>query len=216
MFRDLVLGILRDGRTAWAFGLMKEFRRRSGVKVNTGNFNRELKDRLAPRGMVQRAENPDGADPRRVPYRITEAGTASFDQWWLQSRMRRVTAYEDDLSVWALFVHLFVPEVVRQALEERERDLWWQGKELERDREAARKQPMANDGSLPVLELLLTRRIRHVAADLEFLEEVRTAFESWAAARERARDPTTPEVPGSPGRPAPGRGRAKPPGGRER
>jgi hypothetical protein len=45
---------------------------------------------------------------------------------------------------------------------------------------SARAPARAADGPFAALPLLLARRIKHVAADLEFIEEFRAAFERWA------------------------------------
>jgi hypothetical protein len=209
MFRHLVLGLLRDGGASWAFRLLKEYRRRAGVASNAGNFNRELKNRLAPRGYVRREENPDGADPRRVPYGITDAGRAAFDEWWLHARVSSPESHEDELSIWALFIHLFPPDVVRRVLAEKEQELWWRGKQLERDHESTRNSPPPRDQALPVLELLLTKRLREVAAALEFLEELRNKYEAWLPTVPGA-DPPSPPAGGPVSAPASPRTRPTP------
>jgi hypothetical protein len=78
MFRYLVLGLLRDGEPRHGYAVMKEYRERSGLQVNTGSFYRELQ-RLVAEGLVQTVANPTDADPRRAPYQITETGSACFD-----------------------------------------------------------------------------------------------------------------------------------------
>ena len=76
-FRYLVLGLLRHGEPRHGYALMKEYQEHTGLRLSTGNFYRELQ-RLSVEGLVRTASNPEGADPRRAPYRITEAG-AAFD-----------------------------------------------------------------------------------------------------------------------------------------
>ena len=80
MFRYLVLGLLRNGDACHGYAVIKDYRKRTGQEASSGNFYRELQ-RLVGEGLVRTATNPPGADPRRAPYQITEAGSAVFDTW---------------------------------------------------------------------------------------------------------------------------------------
>src|SRR5213596_1396376 len=73
MLRYVLLALLADGTPAHGYALMKAYRERSGVRLSIGNVYREL-SRLAGEGLIVAATNPPGADPRRVPYRITDKG----------------------------------------------------------------------------------------------------------------------------------------------
>ena len=75
MFWHLVLGFLRDGRPRHGYELITEYKGHFGEKLNPGNLYRELA-RLAGEGLVKNGVNPPGADPRRIPYQITERGRA--------------------------------------------------------------------------------------------------------------------------------------------
>ena len=65
MFRYVLLGMLRDGEVRHGYGLAKEYEQRTGVKVVAGNVYRELR-KLVDEGLVERAKNSDGSDPRRL------------------------------------------------------------------------------------------------------------------------------------------------------
>ncbi len=176
MFRYIVLGLLRNGERLHGYALMKAYRARSGTQISTGNFYRELQ-RLAGVGLVRPVTNPDGADPRRAPYEITEAGAAAFDAWLSGPNESPLGQYDDELSARALFVVGAEPAVTRKVLDGWQEELWMRGKMIERARETAARY----DGTVPAppstLTLLLARRLKHVAADLEFIEELRAAYE---------------------------------------
>jgi len=183
MFQYLVLGLLRDGKPRHGYALMKDYRDRSGVQLSTGSFYRELQ-KLAAKGLVRTSANPEGADPRRAPYEITPEGTAAFDGWLVAPARPNPDDYEDELSCRALFVWQAGQAVVRAVLDRWQEALWISGKMLERAREGAA--PPLGDPNTPfgALALLLGRRLKHVAADLEFLQELRATYEQWAARSE--------------------------------
>jgi DNA-binding PadR family transcriptional regulator len=170
---------------------MKEYRERSGVRISTGNFYRELQH-LVTDGLVRTAVNPPGADARRAPYEITDAGIEAFDEWLAQPNGPGMGQHDDDLSARALFIVDADPALARRLLEQWREELWIRSKILERDREASlmRSRSEAPD-SFAALPFLLSRRLRHLAADLEFLQEFSSAYENWSAA------PVTASVPAS-------------------
>src|SRR3989442_694478 len=181
MFRYLVLGLLRDRKPRHGYALMKEYRDRSGVELSTGNFYRELQ-KLAGHGLVQTAANPEGADPRRAPYEITPAGIAAFDGWLMGPAQPSSGNCEDELSYRALFLAETDPGAARDLLDRWQEALWISGKMLERDRQAMVTRTADDERAFKSLLLLLGRRLKHVAADLQFLEEFRNAYESWLKA----------------------------------
>ena len=191
MFRYLVLGLLRDGKPRHGYALMKEYRSRSGVELSTGNFYRELQ-KLAAQGLVRTAANPEGADPRRAPYEITASGIEAFESWLMAPPRPRTNDYEDELSYRALFLSGAGPEMARTVLDRWQESLWISGKMLERAREAAVATPGEHQGSAGALTLLLGRRLKHVAADLEFLEEFRAVYEESLNARVQIPPPDSP------------------------
>jgi DNA-binding PadR family transcriptional regulator len=178
MLSHLILGFLRDGQARHGYELITEYKARSGNQVSAGNFYRELA-RLAAERLVQTGVNPPDADARRIPYQITDRGRQRFDEWVVSP------ARDDgDLSAWLLFIDRVPVEVRDRLLDRWQDDLWIRGKALSRAREdALLLQESRNDdhaGYNP-LAALISRRIRQVTADLEFLKEFRSELMSWSA-----------------------------------
>jgi DNA-binding PadR family transcriptional regulator len=179
MFRYLVLGLLRRGEPHHGYAMMKAYRERAGVQISTGNFYRELQ-RLMADGLVRTASNPPGTDPRRAPYEITEAGAAAFDAWMAEPLGAGIGNHEDGLSARAVFLSEGNVDAAARALERWQEELWLRGKTLERAREIVLRQQASDpEHRSEVLALLLARRLKHVAADLEFIEEFRAACNKW-------------------------------------
>ena len=180
MFRYLVLGLLRSGESQHGYALMKRYRQRSGLQLSTGNFYRELQ-RLVGEGLVRTVSNPSGADPRRAPYVITETGTVAFDAWLAGPSGTGFARYEDELSARAMFVAEVDPPVARKLLGTWKEELWIRSKIIERAREAAlTDQITIRNQDFNGLVLLLTRNLKHVAADIEFIEEFGEAYDAWS------------------------------------
>ncbi len=170
-FRYLVLGLLRDGESRHGYALMKEYQEHTGLRLSTGNFYRELQ-RLSVEGLVRTASNPEGADPRRAPYRITEAGAAAFEAWLTGPGGLVLEDYQDELAFRALFISEADPVVTSKVLDRWQQALWISGKIMEREREAALQSADGRHASR-TLALLIGRRLKHLAADVEFLDEFR-------------------------------------------
>ncbi len=186
MFRYLILGLLRTGTTLHGYALVKAYRERSGADVSTGNFYRELQ-RLVMDGLIRGADNPPGADARRTPYAITAVGGEVFDEWLAAADAGAAGFAEDELSARALFLEDCAPAACAAVLDHLQENLWFVGKTLERTRQQALTRAASPGGdAAAILPLLLTRRLKHLAANLEFAEEVRIVL---AAARVRA-EPT--------------------------
>ena len=187
MFRFLILGLLRNGTRLHGYALVKEYRERSGSEVSTGNFYRELQ-RLVFDGLIRSASNPPDADARRTPYEITEVGAALFDEWFTARDAAGGACSEDDISARALFMADTDPAVVAALLEHMEENLWFAGKTLERTRQLLLNRA-SEPGRFDVLPLLLARRLKRVAADLEFLEEFQATYAQWLAATQQPAPP---------------------------
>jgi DNA-binding PadR family transcriptional regulator len=188
MFRFLVLGLLRHGAQLHGYALVKAYRERSGAEVSTGNFYRELQ-RLVLDGLIRAAANPPDADARRTPYEITPLGIEVFDEWFTAREAAGGAFSEDDISARALFVADAEPATVCNLFERLEENLWFSGKAVERARRQALTEP-SDPARFDVLSLLLARRLKRVAADLEFLEEFRAAYAQWLGHTHRS----TPEL----------------------
>ena len=187
MFRFLILGLLRNGAHLHGYALVKEYRERSGIDVSTGNFYRELQ-RLVVDGLIRSAANPPEADARRTPYEITPLGITVFDEWFAAPDAAGGIIPEDDLSSRALFMTDADPALVTSLLEHMEENLWFAGKTLERTRQLLLTRTKHPD-RLDVLPLLLTRRLKRMAADLEFLEDFERVYADWLATTKRQTPP---------------------------
>jgi DNA-binding PadR family transcriptional regulator len=167
MLLHLILGLLRNGEPQHGYQLVTQHRALTGMTISPGNVYREL-SRLASRTLVRARSHEPGTDGRRIPYQITDHGRETFDQWLLSPAKHR-----EELGLWLIFVDR-VPSDVRNRVLERVRDtLWSQSKALERAREDA----LAKHGPMPVryhpLPVLLSRRLKQITAELEFLNELR-------------------------------------------
>jgi DNA-binding PadR family transcriptional regulator len=181
MLTHLILGFLRDGQARHGYELITEYKARSGNQVSAGNFYRELA-RLASERLVQTGVNPPDADARRIPYQITERGRQLFDEWVLSP-----SRDDGDLSSWLLFIDRVPHETRDRLLDRWQDDLWLRSKALSRAREDAllvrgtrQEAPRYNP-----LASLISRRLKQVTADLEFLKEFRAELATWFAARQR-------------------------------
>jgi len=181
MLSHLILGFLRDGQARHGYELITEYKTRSGNQVSAGNFYRELA-RMASERLVQTGVNPPDADARRIPYQITEKGRHSFDEWLLSP------ARDDgDLSSWLLFIDR-VPHDTRDRLLDRwQDDLWLRSKTLSRQREDALliQESRQDTARYHLLASLLSRRLKQVTADLEFLKEFRNDLPTWLPPQKR-------------------------------
>jgi DNA-binding PadR family transcriptional regulator len=179
MFRYLVLGLLRGAGPLHGYALMKAYCERSGTRISTGSFYRELAKLVADGFVTTAAPQPD-ADPRRAPYQISLRGAAAFDAWLAGPHRMPIGSHDDELSVAILFFPLTGRETIHKLLRSLQEDLWMQSKILERARDAASVRVRRPDEQgFDALDLLLTRRQKQVAAEIEFLEELRTSYEAW-------------------------------------
>jgi DNA-binding PadR family transcriptional regulator len=175
MLSHLILGFLRDGQARHGYELITEYKARSGNQVSAGNFYRELA-RMASERLVQTGVNPPDADARRIPYQITEKGRHSFDEWVMSPGRD-----DGDLSSWFLFIDR-VPHDTRDRLLDRwQDDLWLRSKSLSRQREDALLVQESRQDTVRyhLLASLLSRRLKQVTADLEFLKEFRDDLPTW-------------------------------------
>jgi len=172
MLRYVVLALLADGNPAHGYALMKAYRERSGVRLSIGNVYREL-SRLAGEGLIAAATNPPGADPRRVPYRITDNGREALARW-LAAPVRTLTFTTADPLSHRLAI-LGDLDAVRagEFLNELHAELWEQGKTLERERAIASQREKHGAPALPTRMFLLCRRAKHLATDIEMVDEMR-------------------------------------------
>jgi DNA-binding PadR family transcriptional regulator len=218
MLRYVVLGLLHRG-PRHGYALMKEYRERVGVQVNTGSFYRDL-PRLVATGLVRTADRSADGDPRRTPYQITDAGRDAFRRWFTDlALLGGNQSHDDELSARIAFLPDVDPDDARAVLDQLQDDLWARAKSLERARAGALAATTSDASKgLPVLALMLARRLRRVSSELAFLDDLRVSYEDWlgragrsdppAAARSTAAAPTADGARES-GRAAPAAARAK-------
>lgn len=184
MFSHVILGLLRDGDHRHGYELITHYRLRSGNRISPGNFYREL-TRLASLGLVQTGVNPPGADTRRIPYQITERGRLEFDRW-----MTGPARDEEDIAGWLLFVDRVPREARDRILQRHREDLWVKNKMLTRSREDALRTdaehpPRAGYDPLPII---ISRQMKQVSAELDFLDEFREYLETLDARQQAAEE----------------------------
>ena len=187
MFSRLLLGLLRDGHARHGYELITSYRARSGLRTNPGNFYRELA-KLVAQGLIEQDIRPRDADPRRIPYRITEHGRDEFDTWMLEP-----ISGDGALEAWVLFADMLSVEDRQRVLERRQEELWLMNKSLARSREDLRRATRPEDPAeyRPAAYVLL-RRVKQVTAELEFLEELRRKLEHVATGPVTVQAPVTP------------------------
>ena len=170
----LILGLLRDGTASHGYRLLAQHKALSGITTNTGNIYREL-------GVLQRAEfvvptEPDG-EQKTIPYYITVAGERDFDRWLLDPA---TLENHSQMSTWILFAASVPREDRVEILESLRERIWLQSKGVERARSDALR-TIKNNGKAHEYHpapFLLLRELKHLTADLDFLEEFRAALEA--------------------------------------
>ncbi|MDG2307895.1 MAG: PadR family transcriptional regulator [Candidatus Binatia bacterium] len=167
MFRFHILGLLRKREPFHGYALMKEYNRRTGRNYGAGYFYRQLGE-LMTEGMVRQAPNPLGADPRRTPYQITEAGLDAFGEWFEDIPRDPLEANVDQVAR-AMFFSDVDPDIGARVLAMWQRDLLEKTKVLERELQYAHSKRKDLADMRP---MLIRRDLFRVAADLEFLEDI--------------------------------------------
>jgi DNA-binding PadR family transcriptional regulator len=202
MFRYIVLGLLRQGGSHHGYALMKAYRARSGVQMSTGTFYRELQH-LVDEGLVRVVARAPDVDARRTPYEITPTGCDVFDRWLMRPPLVTMSS-DDEITARTMFLPEAPIDVGRAMTDAWKEELWLLGKRLERARQNEIHRCATQGEPFSILPLLLGRRLRHLAGDVEYLDELRASLEDLAAAR----NAVSADVPGA--RPE------RPPAGAER
>jgi DNA-binding PadR family transcriptional regulator len=173
MVYHAILGLLRDGRSRHGYDLIHEYRARSGRPVNPGNFYREC-SKLVSQGLITPDANPPSADPRRIPYRITQAGRGDFDTWLTDAR-----TLHTGLDNWMIFADMLPSSERMRLLDALRESLWMESKALASSREHAvsRVRRIDEGRRYQPGAFLLLRRIKQTTAELEFLLELRRTLE---------------------------------------
>lgn len=176
MLYHVILGLMRDGRQRHGYELVIEYRTRSGLGASAGNFYREL-GRLVAGRRIEATANPPGADPRRLPYRITDRGCRDFDRW-----LETALTQTEEFQSWSLFIDRVAPAARERLLDRRQDALWVRSKTLARSLEEADAQ-CAPGGPWDPRRPMLEQQLRILTAELEFLEHFRETFRRWEAGR---------------------------------
>jgi hypothetical protein len=114
-----------------------------------------------------------------MQYEITDSGTAELEAWLAVLPETVSSQGTDDLALRAHFVAQIEPAAGRLLLERWRDELWFRTQILERERDAALLRRGASTAPFPSRASLLGRRLRHLAAELEFLDELRRNHEGW-------------------------------------
>lgn len=171
MFRCHLLGLLKGG-SYHGYALAKEYRRRSGAQVAFGQVYRELRG-LVEQGYAERVQAAPDEDSRRTPYRITDRGVVAFDDWFRE--VPEGAPYnESELAVRVMFFAEVELAEASQVLGRWKFGLWQLSKELEIELECALEDAL---GEISPRVLLINRRMGHVSAELQFIENVQRTFD---------------------------------------
>jgi len=173
----VILGLLRDGRARHGYELLSNYRARSALQVNPGNFYREV-GKQASRGRITPAERVPGGDPRRIPYVITEAGTTDFDEWLFGPANP-----DAHLNDWLLFADRLQPTDRARCLDRLREDMWLMQKTLLRAREDLLARARRRGVHYEPATFILLRRIKQLSSELEFVDEVRRELDGAASSQ---------------------------------
>lgn len=172
VLRYVLLALLSDGEPAHGYALMKAYEERSGVRLGLGGIYRELQ-RLVGEGFIVPAANPAGADPRRMPYVITEHGREALAAWLAAPVRAADRTAGDDVSYRLALLGDMDPRDAAAFVEELHAELWEQAKAVERQRMHASRVQGCAGGGFSAAAIVLTRRAMHLAADIELVEKLR-------------------------------------------
>ena len=178
MLRYVLLGMLADGQPLHGYALMKVYGARSGFRLSIGNVYRELQ-RLLGEGLIATATNPEGADPRRTPYTITAAGRDALAAWLEVPAEAVARAVPDPLAHRLSLLEDVDPPRVEAFLEDLHAELWVQTKTVERERATVSRHKKDGDRIFPTRVLLLDRRAKHLATDIELVDQMRDLLSVW-------------------------------------
>jgi len=178
MLRSVLLALLADGKPAHGYALMKAYQERSGFRLSIGNVYRELQ-RLLADGLIVTAENPVGADPRRAPYTINDAGRETLAAFVSEPARELAQSYPDPLSYHLAILGDVDPSQAEAFLNDLHDELWIEAKFIERERSSTSLKEKEGSRVLQMRTMLLGRQARRLAGDIELVEEMRTRLATW-------------------------------------
>lgn len=127
-----------------------------------------LLDKMAQKGWVSTSQAQEGNRPTRTVYTITAAGEAAF-QRLLRENLAAHHAVTFTGDIGLAFADALAPDEVRALLA---------------SRRAALVEKLAEARAVPVhsglLQLVIEHQVRHLAAELSWLDEVMTHFTALA------------------------------------
>jgi len=187
MLRYVLLALLADGRPAHGYALMKAYAERSGVRLSIGNIYRELQ-RLMEAGWITTVANPEGADPRRTPYTITARGREALNGWLSESAHLLGRPAPDELAHRLALIGDMDPQLAATFLEDVHTELWERTKAAERDRAIATRSE--KEDLFRTRAMLLNRTTKHLAADIELVDEVRSRLALFHSRQQKVPTPS--------------------------
>lgn len=176
MLRYVLLALLGDGEAKHGYALMKAYGERCGVRISIGNIYRELKHLVADE-WIAATENPPEADERRVPYTITPRGRAALAAW-LKAPADTIAKPPslDAIAYRVALVEDIDPDVALSVLNVLHAELLGQTNAVEDERAAIAERGRRSVHAVDARVMLLSRRLKHLAADVEVIDELRTAI----------------------------------------
>lgn len=172
MLRYCVLGMLTSGRPRPRESLMCEYASHSGPEPGIADFDRELRT-LEREGFIEPLpHHPLGAPGCRA-YEITYAGLAAFTEWF--RNLPHGPHYNElELDTRARFFAQIAPLQAASALRVWRANLAQTAGVLQRELTGC----LAGRGSARnTCALAVKRKLRHIAADYSFLEDLYDEFD---------------------------------------
>lgn len=163
-----VLSLLSD-RPSHGYELKSAFEQAVGPQwgpLNIGHLYQVL-DRLSREGMVTSTRVPQEARPDRVVYAITDAGAAEL-RAWMSEPSRRTAGFRDDFILKMVAAARTGDSGLIEQVVTRQRGFLLSELRSLHDRRRQSADVMVG--------LLLSAAVRHVEADLAFLDEALTAL----------------------------------------
>ena len=200
MLRYVLLALMSDGTPMHGYAMMKAYEERSGIRLSIGNVYRELQW-LVGEGFIGTATNPPGADPRRTPYAITALGRQALGSWLAAPAYELMRVSPDPICHRLALVADIDPAQVGVFLDDLHGELWSQTKAIERERAMVSQRGKRGDRVFPTRAILLGRRARHLAADIEMVDELRSLLASTRKRRSASPVPTPAVAEDAPSRP---------------
>lgn len=199
MLRYVLLALMADGKLAHGYALMKAYEERSGIRLSIGNVYRELQW-LVGEGLITTATNPPGEDPRRAPYAITALGREALATWLAAPEYALMRVTPDLICHRIALAGDIDPDQFGVFLDDLHEEMWSQSKSVERERSIASQRAKHGGRVFPPRVILLERRAKHLAADIEMVNEMRSLLGNTRKRRVGSASQTPAVAEGTPSR----------------